>query len=252
MWKISSASAQGQVYFNEGRNNQDVAKCWTDGKVALGIINDGCHGLNNPRLQSEVGAQLSNNFLFRKAGEELLKGTKPSLIPSLLFPLYVDYLWWQVESQLYNDVDEKINFISRYLMCTTFGILADEFEVVNFWAGDGLMYLNNGVYRIINSGRLNRPKYPAYHLYEIYGAVNEELASLLPNGFEQEDFSADEVEAAGISSDGLSQLPHLMDELKAYSMSNFSLQMCLNRIAVIRSETSDNVSAVFLSKAEVK
>ena len=250
MWSIASASAQGQVYFNEGRNNQDVAKSWTNGKVALGIINDGCHGPNNPRLQSEVGAQLSNNFLFRKAGEELVKGTKPSLIPRLLFPAYVDYLWWQVESQLYNNVDEKINFISQYLMCTTIALLANDSEVTCFWAGDGLIYLNDVVYRILNPESLNRPKYPAYHLCEMYGETNAEISSLLPNGFEQEDFSADSVVTAGISSDGFSTLPHLMDELKTHSQSSFSLQMCLNRIAVIRSETSDNVSTVFLNRVE--
>ena len=248
MWKISGASAQGLAYFHEGRNNQDVAKCWTNGNVAVGIINDGCHGQFNPHLQSEVGAQLSNNFLIRMSMAMLLEGTKPSLIPQLLFPAYVDYLWWQVESQLYNDVDDKIDFVSRYLMCTTIGVLSDETEVTCFWAGDGLVYLNNGVYRILNPESLNRPKYPAYHVYESYGVVNEEIKSLLPNGFEQEDFSVDSVEVAGITSDGLSQLPQLMDELKAYSRTSTTLQMCLNRISVIRSETSDNVSVIFLNR----
>lgn len=250
MWKISWASAQGVPYFHEGRNNQDVAGGWTDGRVVVGIINDGCHGVPNPRLQSEVGAQLSNNFLLRSAGKLLLEGTRPSLIPRLLFPTYINYLWWQVESQLYSDVDEKVDFVNRFLMCTTIGFLANELEVTYFWAGDGLTYLNNGVYRILNPESLNRPKYPAYHLYETYGATNEEIISLLPDGFEQEDFSVESVETVGVSSDGLSNLPHLMDELKAHSQSRMSLQLCLNRIASIRTETTDNVSVVFAHNAK--
>ncbi len=250
MWKISSASAQGLAYFHEGRNNQDVANGLTDGRLAVGIINDGCHGQLNPRLQSEVGAQLSNNFLLRKASKMLLDGEMPSNIPGLLFLEYLDYLWWQVESQLFDSAEEKVDFITKYLMCTTIGFLANEFELTYFWAGDGLTYLNNGVYRILNPESQNRPRYPAYHLYKTYGVASEEIVSLLPTGFEQEDFSTSSVQIAGISSDGLVEFPNLMDELKAYSSSSFSLQMCLNRISVIRSETSDNVSVVFLNKME--
>ncbi len=251
MWKITSASAQGLTYFHEGRNNQDVASVWTNSFVAAGIINDGCHGLLKLNLKSEVGAHLSNLFLIRRSRAMLLEGVKPSLIPSLLFPEYIDYLWWQVESQFLSDNDEKLDFISLYLMCTTIGILADESEIVYFWAGDGLSYLNDSVHKVLNPESLNRPRYPAYHLYESYGEVGAEIQSLLPNGFETEILSADSVRVAGVSSDGLSSYPHLMDELNAYSNSNFSLQMCLNRISTIRSDTKDNVSVIFLKRLEV-
>jgi hypothetical protein len=256
MWKISSATAQGQVYFDEGRNNQDVATGLTNGSVALGVINDGCHGEKIRRdSKNEVGALLSNQFLIRECAKLLLSGTNLQSIPELIFPKYIDYLNWQVESQFFDDTHEVNYFIANYLMCTTFGLIANESEVCVFWAGDGVIYLNDRVHREVKSpitgpDKKSTPKYPAYHLYERYDLFDEVVHSLLPDGFQIETFPAETVSTLGISSDGLIGYPNQLNDLKTYSQSNFSLQACLNRIAVIRSETSDNVSVVFLNKVE--
>lgn len=256
MWKTSYATSQGVVDFHKGRNNQDAVSVWSDGRMFFAVINDGCHG--NEHSRNEVGAQLSNRYLGKRGKELLMSGIKPRDFPAQMFPDYLEYLDLLISAQLLNSVDDLDDFIANYLKCTTVAMAADEDEVCVFWAGDGVVYLNNAVCRKMISEN-NRATYPAYNMYKRFGLVpqdteylhgDDEIRVKIPDRFMSEVFPAEVVQTIGIASDGLLDFPQLLDELKAHSNSRMGLQMCLNRISVIRSETTDNVSVMFAQRME--
>lgn len=246
MWTNSTASAQGLAYAHEGRNNQDAASHWTDGKYSISFINDGCHAGSF----SEVGARLSNNFLIRKTRELIAQKKSLDDIAVLLFPMYIEYLELQVKSQLFCYPQEIADYISSYLYCTALGIIATPDQVMFLSCGDGSFYLNDNVYETIVSPD-QKATYPGYCLYTRFGFdPGDGIRALTPSGFKRTVFDASYVQSAAITSDGLNGRDDLVSELKQFSKTSISLQLCLNRIAVIRSETQDNVSISFLHKKE--
>lgn len=247
MWIPVTASAQGLAYSHEGRNNQDAYASWTDGNVAIVFINDGCHASKF----SEVGARLSSGFLVRKTREMILQGTPLAKLGTRLFSDYLDFLEWQVESQFFDFPQEINEFIGSHLYCTALGIVATPKQVMFLSCGDGSFYLNDHICETIRSPQ-NKPTYPAYNLFPRFGIdVGDDLKELIPDSFRSTVYSSSEVQLAGMASDGLSDLPLLVEELKEHSQSSLSLQLCLNRIAVIRAETRDNVTISFVHKKEV-
>ena len=248
MWTLSCASAQGLNYFREGKNNQDAISSWSDGENAVIFINDGCHA----GKYSEVGALLSNHYLVRKASEMVLQKTPLPSLAGSLFKNYLDFLQWQVDCQFFDNSDTEIpGFIANYLMCTALGIIATPSEVMFLSVGDGSFYLNDKIFETIHSPD-NRPAYPAYNLYKRFGFNgSDEIDRITPTGFKTTLFPSGNISLVGMASDGLNDLPQLIEELHDHSKTSVSLQLNLNRIACIRAETIDNVSVCFIQKKEI-
>ncbi|KKS92325.1 MAG: hypothetical protein UW68_C0004G0019 [Candidatus Collierbacteria bacterium GW2011_GWB1_44_6] len=253
MWKIFSASAQGPIYYNEGRNNQDAVISYVDDEVAISFICDGCHG----GINSEVAARMSAPFLVRTSKLLLKDGCSLKDLPGQLFEIYLGYLVSQVEVQQFRTVEEKIDFIGSFMFCTVIGAIAYKGEVLLLNCGDGSYYLNNKVY-VVRTSPNERPGYPSYNLYKTYGIIPPDATDVIdirdgkstkiPDGFEIIFLKESEVQLVGIASDGLNRLPKLYDELRAHATSQISLSLCLNRIAVVRGEILDNVTVSFLLK----
>ena len=253
MKKIFSASAQGQTYFNEGKNNQDFYCNFVDDNKAIMVICDGCHGGKN----SEVVARLSAPFLVRKINELLDDGLSLAELPTFLFDYYQEYLIGLVESQLFQNKEEVERFVYENLLCTVIGVVSYQDEVLLFNCGDGSFYLNDSIY-LVRESLHNRPTYLAYNLLKVYGIIPESSVELIddrdgkttkiPTEFETVYLTDSDIKIIGISSDGLNPYPSLFDELRLHAKSQISLTLCLNRIVVIRGETTDNVTVSFLVK----
>ncbi len=251
MWKIFSATAQGWRDFNEGKNNQDAQSSFTDEDMSISFICDGCHGGKN----SEVGARLSAPYLVRRTKKLLSEGVNLEDLPRLLFESYLDYLVSMVETQYFDSLAEVRVFIDSYLLCTVIGLVRFKDEILLLNCGDGSFYLNESVF-LVKTSPSERPTYPAYNLYKTYGFVSEDTQELvsakdgkktkIPEGFEVLVLSTHGIKIIGIASDGLNPYPQLFDELRMHASSDISLTLCLNRIIVIRDETTDNVTVSFL------
>jgi len=246
MWFPVTASAQGLAYAHEGRNNQDAVFSWSDGINSIVFLNDGCHA----GKFSEVGARLSAGFLVRTS-QKMLSQNVPLLdLRTKLFVDYLEFLEWQVQSQFFDNIDEIREFIGSHLLCTALGIITTPKEVMLLSCGDGSFFLNDQIIETIHSP-LNTPAYPAYNLLSRFGLkIDNRVRNLMPSSFKTTIIPTEEVQLVGMTSDGLNDLPHLVEELRAHSKTSLSLQLCLNRIAVIRAETRDNVTIVFVHKKE--
>jgi hypothetical protein len=252
MWKIYSSSAQGIRDFNEGRNNQDAVFGYVDEDVAISIICDGCHGGKN----SEVIARLSAPFLVRKASALLKNGFEIQDLPEQLFDCYLDYLIGLVEAQSFVELEEVKDFIYSDLMCTIIGVISYKGQILLFNCGDGSYYLNNAIF-LVRSSIKERPTYAAYNLLRFFGIIpmdateiidDEGVSTKIPFGFETVTLKESDVSLVGIASDGLNPFPALFDELRVHTKSQVSLNLCMNRIVIIREETIDNVTVSFLIK----
>jgi hypothetical protein len=252
MWKIFSSSAQGIRDFNEGRNNQDAVFSFFDEEMAVSIICDGCHGGKN----SEVIARLSAPFLVRKSKQLLKDGLQLEDLPAFLFDDYLEYLVSLVETQSFLELGELNDFIYSDLMCTVIGTIVYKGQVLLFNCGDGSFYLNNAVY-LVRTSKKERPTYIAYNLLRFYGIIPMEATEIvgddgvttkIPFGFETVILKECDVSLVGIASDGLNLFPTLFDELRIHATSQVSLNLCMNRIVIIREETIDNVTVSFLIK----
>ncbi len=253
MWKIYSSSAQGIRDFNEGRNNQDAVFSYADEEMAVSIICDGCHGGKN----SEVIARLSAPFLVRKSKELLKESLKLEELPEFLFDCYLEYLMSLIEAQSFLDLSEVNDFIYSDLMSTVIGVIAYKGQVLLFNCGDGSFYLNDAVY-LVRTSKKERPAYVAYNLLRFYGIIPMEateiigddgVATKIPFGFETVMLNEKDTTLVGIASDGLNPFPALFDELRIHAKSQVSLNLCMNRIVIIREETIDNATVSFLIKA---
>lgn len=255
MWKIISASGQGLTYFNEGRNNQDAVQSYVDNEMAISIICDGSHAAIN----SEIISRLSASFLVRKAKELLKDGLYLEEVPSFLFTYYLEYLIGLVQAQLFQTTEEVNKFIYDSLLCTVIGAIAYKGKVLLFDCGDGSYYLDDAIYQVRESPN-NRPSYFAYNLLRTYGIIPESATELvdirdgkvteIPCKFETILLQEKDIHLVGIASDGLNPFPSLFDELRLHAKSQISLTLCMNRIVIIRGETTDNVTVSFLIKKE--
>ncbi len=252
MWKVFSASAQGQWYFSKGKNNQDAVDCFADENLAVCVICDGCGSSSN----SEVIARLSVGFFVRTVRRLIGDGVSLEKLPQILFAEYLEYLKWKVETEFLNTTEQIDLFIRDYLLCTINGVVAYDDKVLLFSCGDGANYLNSSIYQIFISPG-NRPTYAAYNLYRQYGFVQEGTKALkdekgnetgIPEGFATTLLVAKDINLVGIASDGISDLPNLFDELRLHATSQLSLNLCMNRIAMVRGEIMDNVTVAFFVK----
>lgn len=256
MWKILSASAQGVKYFKDGRNNQDAVFGFADGEMAISVICDGSHAAIN----SEVVSKLSATFLVRKVKELLKDGLTLQELSGFLFNYYLEYLIDLVEAQCFLTKEEVSKFIYDSLLCTVIGVVVYKDQILLFDCGDGSYYLNNSVFLVKESAN-NRPTYFAYNLLKVYEILPEgafelvdardQKATQIPDKFDTLLLSSKEVNIVGIASDGLNNHPSIFDELRLHAKSQISLTLCLNRITMIREETTDNVTVSFLKKQEV-
>lgn len=250
MWKNFSATAQGPWYYEKGKNNQDAVDNFVDDKMAISFICDGCGGSAN----TEVIARLSVSFLVRTAKQLLIDGVALDDLPDRLFAEYLEYLKWKVDTEFLQTSEQVESFIRDYLLCTINGVIVFDEKILFLICGDGSTYLDNSIYQVFVSPG-NRPTYAAYCLYKHYGFVSADTKVLrdekgretvIPVGFETKMISATNIKLVGISSDGLNDLPSLFDELRLYATSQLSLNLCMNRIAIVRGETKDNVTVSFL------
>ncbi len=255
MWNISSASAQGPQYYNEGKNNQDYYKTFVDKKMAISIICDGCHGGES----SEVVARLSAPFLVRKAKELLSNGLSLKHLPMVLFDVYLEYLISLVQAESFRTLEEVSSFISENLMCTIIGAVAYKGKVLLFNCGDGSYFLNDKVF-LVKISPHERPSYPAYILFKTYGIIDQNATEIvdeegkvtkIPEGFDVITLNEKDVNLLGIASDGLNRYSNLFEELATYATSNGSLLLCMNRIVTFREETTDNITVSFLERIGV-
>jgi hypothetical protein len=145
-YSAADASIIGTTHRRMKYNNQDASYFICDDNIIVGIVCDGC----GSAAHSEVGAQLGARFIAAKC-IELFRDS----------PFDVERLAKQIETYLKGlasicSVGKTREFILDYLLFTLIGFVVKQDLTHIFWAGDGVVMVNDEL-TIID--RNNRPEY---------------------------------------------------------------------------------------------
>lgn len=158
-FSLGAASSTGNYHLKQRKNNQDAFRIFSDGRLALGFVTDGC----SKGRHSEVGAWIGANYLLHQS---LSLASHPDLfplIPQRLFTGLESYLGRHLEEQGMLTATTKDQYIDNFLLFTVLGFIyhADASDALVFYCGDGVININ-GQTLYLDQG--NRPHYLAYRL----------------------------------------------------------------------------------------
>ena len=178
-FQAHSASIIGREHIRLWMNNQDAVKLsWANINgcdFLFGVVADGC----SEGLHSEVGAQLLATFVSEEIPLILFNQTPIEEVPKALFFRCLGYLRAVAAQTVTGSPSKVVSFIKDFLLCTVLGFVMNQKSCVVFHAGDGLVVIDDVIYRI---DQQNRPTYLAYHLVDRSFLVQQ--SSSLPAGFE--------------------------------------------------------------------
>ncbi len=200
MWQVRQASIPGREHIRLWRNNQDGIKT---GRVVIekreylfGVISDGC----SEGEHTEVGAKLLAEWAIAEMALLLSAGVAPIQIPTMLFQRAINYLRGIAGQTVLDHSETVVNFIKDYLLCTFLAYVIGEENCLIFWAGDGVVVVNDYIHRISQE---NKPTYLAYHV--IGRMYLEEPDKALSDRFTLWRFPTDKVQRLAICTDGMEE-----------------------------------------------
>lgn len=232
---MRKGSLQGSDHIRLGYNNQDAVLAETFSVPAfgktywVGLVSDGSTG--NPLFShTEVGANLTVLFAYRRIQELVCSGVALDSIPTSLYPSITEFLLevmgrvmpetiaWPYPTNMPDRGrwSSQKRFRNDYLAATLLGFISDDTQMVIFSAGDGVILVDDEL-TIIDQD--DRPAYPVV-------AINTAGVGFVVNVFDVESVSR-----IAIASDGLK---HLMQDHEFVSQmfvrppEYFGLQFLLN------------------------
>lgn len=210
---MRKGSIQGTGHIRLRFNNQDavLAESFSIpifGKdYWVGLVSDGSTG--NPLFsRTEVGANLTVLYAYRRIQELVCSGMPLDLIPVALYPSITEFLLEIMGRVMPESIiwpypvglpdrekwSSQRRFRNDYLAATLLGFISDGTQMVVFSAGDGVVLINDEL-TVIDQD--DRPSYPAI-------TINHAGV-----GFVVDVYNAEDVRRIAIASDGLK---HLMQD----------------------------------------
>lgn len=162
---LRKGTIPGYSHTKKKRNNQDACVVnktkIADQEYYYGVVADGCTGA--PGSNTEVGSILITQFIASETLLILTSGVELVDVPRILFPRCIGYLRSIAGSTVMGSPEIMWEFIRRNLLCTIFGFLANDSQLIIFNAGDGMTIVNDDI-NIIDQNDV--PNYLAYHLVD--------------------------------------------------------------------------------------
>lgn len=177
--KIAYGSIAGSVHKKLEYNNQDFVLVTQNDKMTIGLIADGCGSGSN----SEVGAQLSLNFILKWLNENIDRDDWKARIKTELQNYSIELAE--------RHSTEPEHFIMNYLLYTVVGVIVKENIATVFSCGDGAIIKDD---ELIIIDQNNKPKY-----------INNELIGNEGGDFEFYEFDLND-QLLVLGSDGLVDL----------------------------------------------
>lgn len=254
------ATRRGREHERLNKNNQDgvLAKKVQIGEKTylVGIVCDGCSG----GVTSEVGALLSPVFLYDKIVTMLVLGTEVTQVPSVLFPQYVGFLRGIQGLTISGNMEQLVDFVAQFLLCTVIGFVMDDKEVVFFLPGrgesqvtvDGVIVVNE---EVLSPDLENAPGYPGYVLVPPRAFKSPRHRETIPSQFTSIAFPLKDVQRFAITTDGFAQ--ELKKQGDAYLQHlwgyehNPELQYWVNGESADEKRFTDDVSIVSVERVPI-
>ena len=148
---VADATIIGTSHRRLRYNSQDANVVLRAENIIAGVICDG----SSSTAHSEVGAQLCARFVAHKCRE--LFSSSPFDVEQLCRAT----LHYLQQLTILNCADKIDEFVGDYLLSTIVGFVVKPDHTHLFWAGDGVIIVNDQL-RIIDQD--NRPRYLAYGL----------------------------------------------------------------------------------------
>ena len=220
-FEVKAGSVIGHEHILRQVNCQDKYRV-IDVKVGeqeymVGVVCDGC----SAGPHSEVGAALQSEFLVREASRLLALEVSIADLPAELYRQTLGFLHDFNRLLLGSkpSPSELSGLAKQYLLATVVGFVVGQAETVFFWAGDGIIIVNDQFYNIDEN---NTPNYLIYSLLDPL-----QLSQAVPkrDNFETMFFDTSKIDRLAVWTDGFE--PKLCEQIWKLGGSR-SLQRKLN------------------------
>lgn len=169
----------------------------------IGLLADGCTGLPGV-THTEMGAHLNVIFSLSRIQDLICAGVPIAQIPDVLYELLKGYLsglvkelmpretiWtYPIKIKGREDFSSQTRLKTDYLAATLLGFISDETTLVTFYAGDGVIMINDEVQSI---DQHDKPDYPIISLNKA------------GSGFVTKEYDMEGIERVLVGSDGLKE-----------------------------------------------
>ena len=198
---VREGSVPGSAHRRKHRNNQDAHVVHEvrigDETYLFGAVFDGCTGEKGSR--TEVGAVLLSEFFRSEIPLLLSAHTSIEDLPHVLYHRSVAYLGAIARTTTAGDLAATWNFVSKHLLCTVVGFIADSETLVVFSAGDGVILVNDQCHIIDQD---DKPAYLGLNLVD-RRMIPENV--VLQSSFDLTAFHLYNVDRFAVCTDGLSR-----------------------------------------------
>ncbi|OGD84103.1 hypothetical protein A2572_03175 [Candidatus Collierbacteria bacterium RIFOXYD1_FULL_40_9] len=198
---LKTGKVIGYDHLQAGKNCQDAIASKQfelgDGQYSIVVIADGSSvAKSNPHLvHSEVGSQLTVDFLLRRTYQYLSENYHAPIIPRFLFDDLIQYYQSILVNQSFFSVQEKVEFVNFNLLCTVLALIVTPKYGLILRYGDGIIIIDNQVFTFDYE---DMPPYPGYLLIPQHLKINP---SQLSQGFEVTEFDPNNTQKIAIGSD---------------------------------------------------
>lgn len=198
---LKTGKVIGYEHLRLGLNCQDAIASkqfiLNDKQNTIVVIADGSSvAEDNPHLiHSEVGAQLTVDFLLRRIHQYMVHGYHTPTIHHFLFDDLIDFYQITVNNQGFGTNQEMVEFIKHHLLCTILILITTPTYGLVLRYGDGIIVIDDQVFTFDYS---DHPPYVGYLLIPQQLKIN---ANQLPQGFEVIEFDPNLVQKIAIGSD---------------------------------------------------
>lgn len=222
MLTVKSGKVIGRGHLLASRNCQDSLKTFSftlqDKIYHVGWISDGC----SKGAYSEVGSTLATQFLTNQSVLYLKDGVPLEAIPLFLFEDLLIFLRQNLTSQNLPTPQDQAQYVNDYLLFTLVGFLIGPKSSQVMAYGDGLVIINDQIYR---RDFQDESDYPGYLLLD--PRYLNPSRRLLPSGFDIYPLKTADIQKLAIGSDAWLSDFDLLDHIWGHSHPN-QIQRNLN------------------------
>ena len=163
MFTVKTGKVIGRSHILSGRNCQDSLKTATielnNQTYIVGWISDGCSEGDH----SEIGSTLTTQFLANQSILYLKRGIPLEVVPLFLFEDLLVFLRTNMASQHLTTPQDRAQYVKDYLLFTLVGFLIGPKSSQVLAYGDGLVIINDQIYR---RDYQDESPYPGYLLID--------------------------------------------------------------------------------------
>lgn len=222
MLTVKSGKVIGRSHLLTGRNCQDSLKTISltlkDKIYHVGWISDGC----SEGTHSEVGSALATQFLTNQSILYLKDEVPLEVIPLFLFEDLMIFLKQNLSSQNLPSPQDQALYVRDYLLFTLVGFLIGTKSCQVMAYGDGLVIINDRIYR---RDFQDESPYPGYLLLDPH--FLSPARRQLPQAFDIYPVKTDGIQKIAIGSDAWLSDFDLLDHIWGHSHPN-QIQRNLN------------------------